>query len=102
MLAVRPGEEMLDTNGARIQAHGGSILYLDGAFYGYGENKEHTVPGSGIWHWGVRCYMSTDLYTWEDQGLIIPPEPDDPSSPLHPAQLLGARLYRPPTLTAAR
>jgi hypothetical protein len=79
---------MLDTNGARIQAHGGSILYLDGIFYWYGENKEHTVPGSGIWHWGVRCYASTDLYTWEDQGLIISPELGDTGSPLHPAQLL--------------
>lgn len=88
MLEVRPGEEMLDTNGARIQAHGGSMLYLDGIFYWYGENKEHTVPGSGIWHWGVRCYASTDLYTWEDQGLIISPELGDTSSPLHPAQLL--------------
>ena len=39
MSAVRPGEDMLDTNGARIQAHGGSILYLDGIFYWYGENK---------------------------------------------------------------
>ena len=87
-LAVRSGEERVDTNGARIQAHGGSILYLDGVFYWYGGNKEHTVPGSGIWHWGVRCYTSTDLYTWDDQGLIIPPELDDPSSPLHPSQLL--------------
>ncbi len=71
-LAVRSGEERVDTNGARIQAHGGSILYLDGVFYWYGENKEHTVPRSGIWHWGVRCYTSTDLHTWDDQGLVIP------------------------------
>lgn len=24
----------------------------------------------------------------EDRGLIIPPEPEDPSSPLHPAQMM--------------
>ena len=35
---VRPGE-VLDTNGARIQAHGGSILYPDGVFYWYGETR---------------------------------------------------------------
>jgi hypothetical protein len=34
---------VLDTNGARIQAHGGSILYPDGVFYWYGENKERTT-----------------------------------------------------------
>ena len=83
---IRPGQPWLDTNGNRIQAHGGSVLHEDGIFYWYGENKERTTPGSGIWHWGVRCYSSTDLCTWEDRGLIIPPEPDDPNSPLHPAQ----------------
>lgn len=84
--AIRPGRPWLDTDGKRIQAHGGSIHHEDGTFYWYGENKERTTPGSGIWHWGIRCYRSTDLYQWEDLGLIIPPEPDDPTSPLHPAQ----------------
>jgi hypothetical protein len=76
----------LDTDGNRIHAHGGSILEVDGTFYWYGENKERSTPGSGIWHWGIRCYSSTDLYNWEDRGLIIPPEPDDDTSPLHPAK----------------
>jgi len=84
--SIRPGQEWLDNDGERIHAHGGSI-HLDGAtFYWYGENKERTVPGSGIWHWGVRCYSSTDLYNWQDLGLIIPPDVDAPDSPLHPAQ----------------
>lgn len=84
--SIRPGQVWLDTEGKRIQAHGGSVLHHDGAFYWYGENKERTTPGSGIWHWGVRCYRSTDLYNWDDLGTIIPPVEDDPSSPLHPAQ----------------
>lgn len=83
--AITPGQVWLDTNGNRIQAHGGSIIAVDGVFYWYGENKERSTPGSGIWHWGVRCYSSTDLYSWTERGLIIPPEPDDPESPLHPA-----------------
>lgn len=62
-------------------------MFHDGnRFYWYGENKEHTLPGSGVWHWGVRCYSSTDLCNWDDEGLIIPPDLDDPASPLHPAQ----------------
>jgi hypothetical protein len=85
LASFRPGQPWLDTKGERIQAHGGSIHYEDGVFYWYGENKERTIPGSGIWHWGVRCYSSTDLYNWEDRGLIIPPEPDDPEHPMHPA-----------------
>lgn len=83
--AIHPGQVWLDTEGKRIHAHGGSVMYLDGVYYWYGENKEFTKPDNGIWHWGVRCYKSTDLYNWEDCGLIIPPEPDDPNSSLHPS-----------------
>ena len=79
-----PGKVWLDTNGNRIQAHGGSVIHIDGVYYWYGENKEKTTGESPIWHWGVRCYSSTDLYNWEDQGIIIPPEPDNPNSSLHP------------------
>jgi hypothetical protein len=39
----------------------------------------------------VRCYRSSDLYNWDDLGLIIPPDTQDRSSPLHPA----AGLDRP-------
>ncbi len=83
--SIRPGQEWLDTNGRPIHAHGGSVMYIDGVYYWYGENKEFTNPEKNIWHWGVRCYTSTDLYNWEDKGLIIPPEPENPNSPLHPS-----------------
>ena len=80
--SITPGQLWLDSNGNRIQAHGGSIIEVDGTFYWYGENKERSTPGSGIWHWGVRCYSSIDLYSWTDCGLIIPPDVDDATSPL--------------------
>lgn len=86
--SILPGQPWLDTNGNRIQAHGGSVLYQEGLYYWYGENKEKTTGENGIWHWGVRCYSSTDLYNWEDRGLIIPPEPDNPDSSLHPASMM--------------
>lgn len=82
---IRPGQVWLDTKGERIHAHGGSVMYWEGAYYWYGENKEHTDPQDKVWHWGVRCYKSTDLYNWEDLGTIIPPELEDKSSPLHPS-----------------
>lgn len=72
--SIRPGQVWLDTEGKRIQAHGGSVMYIDGVYYWYGENKEKTVGDGKYWHWGVRCYTSTDLYNWEDKGLIIEPD----------------------------
>jgi len=83
--AVYPGKIWLDTKGERIHAHGGSVMFLDGIYYWYGENKEKTDPNKAIWHWGVRCYTSTDLYNWEDKGLIIPPESENEASSLHPS-----------------
>ena len=56
--SFHPGQVWLDTNGKRIHAHGGSILYENGRYYWYGENKEKTTGENGIWHWGIRCYVS--------------------------------------------
>ncbi|HIS31735.1 MAG TPA: family 43 glycosylhydrolase [Candidatus Limivivens intestinipullorum] len=86
--SIRPGQVWLDTEGKRIQAHGGSILYLDGTYYWYGENKEKTTGKTDVWTWGVRCYTSTDLYNWEDKGLIIEPDLENRESSLHPASML--------------
>ena len=38
--AFYPGQTWLDTEGKRIQAHGGSVIYVDGIYYWYGENKK--------------------------------------------------------------
>lgn len=81
---IRPGKPWLDTEGKRIQAHGGNVLYADNKFYWYGENKEKTIDRSSIWHWGVKLYSSDDLYNWKDEGIICMPQPDDSDSPLHP------------------
>lgn len=80
--AFYPGQVWLDTNGKRIQAHGGSVMYIDGTYYWYGENKEMTTGETDVWTWGVRCYTSEDLYNWEDKGLIIQPDLDNPESSL--------------------
>ena len=96
--SIRPGQVWLDTKGNRIQAHGGSIITVGETFYWYGENKEKTLPGSGIWHYGVRMYKSRDLYNWEDLGLVAPPVLDDKDSPLHPS----AFMDRPHILYCAK
>ena len=89
--AIYPGKPWLDTNGNRIQAHGGAILEENGVYYWYGENKEYTDGTNDIWTWGVKAYRSTDLYNWTDLGQIISPVLDDPDSVLFP----DTRVDRP-------
>jgi hypothetical protein len=84
MRPFRPGEVWLDTTGNPIQAHGGSIIVVGDDFYWYGENKEKTNGDGKVYTWGARCYVSKDLYNWDDLGLIIPPDTEDHNSPLHP------------------
>lgn len=86
--SIRPGMVWLDTEGKPIQAHGFQVTEIDGTFYWYGENKEHTIIGSNVWTYGIRCYKSKDLYNWEDCGLIIPPDTVNHLSPLHYSQTL--------------
>ena len=88
----RPGKTWYDTDGKPIHAHGGSILYADGKFWWYGENKEGiTGRAKGercrFWHHGVRCYCSTDLYNWKDEGMIVP-ESDDENNPFYPSTIM--------------
>ena len=89
--AICPGQPWLDTDGQRIQAHGGAVYYEDGWYYWYGENKAYTDGKNGIWTWGLKVYASQDLMNWEDRGYLIPPEIEDPNSALFPTK----RVDRP-------
>lgn len=71
--AFYPGKPWLDENDFRIQAHGGSVFYENGTYYWYGEDKGKTLPGSPIWHYGVKMYSSKDLYNWKDEGNVLLP-----------------------------
>ena len=84
---IFPGRVWMDTDGNRIHAHGGSVLCVGGTFYWYGENKEKTVPNSGIWHDGVNLYSSSDLCSWKYEGRILVPSEDE-LHPLHPSRIM--------------
>lgn len=84
---IKPGREWNDTNGNPIHAHGGSILYHEGTYYWYGENKAYTDLEKGIWHYGVNLYSSKDLYNWKYEGIILPPS-DDLKNPMHPKRIM--------------
>lgn len=89
--AIYPGQPWLDTKGERIQAHGGAVFYENGNYYWYGENKTYTDGKNGIWTWGLKVYVSKDLYNWDDLGYLIPPVLNDPGSALFPTK----RVDRP-------
>lgn len=96
--AVYPGKAWLDVSGRRIQAHAGGFLYENGIYYWYGENKEYTDGESEIWTWGIRLYSSRDFYNWEDKGLIIPPDVENPGSELYPEKRVDRpHILRNPT-----
>lgn len=60
-----PGERWNDTSGKHINAHGGCVTFLDGAYYWFGEDR------SGLTCNGVSCYRSSDLYNWERIGIAF-------------------------------
>lgn len=82
--SIKTGAVMRDTEGKRIQAHGGAVFYEDGVYYLYGENKDRTDGKCPVWTWGIRAYRSEDMYNWEDMGLIIPPVFDDTQTGMYP------------------
>ena len=88
-----PGKIWNDTDGVPIQAHGGCILFENGIYYWFGENKDtptkpNTLIGFNVDAVGVSCYTSTDLYNWENKGLVLPAVKDDPLHELHTSKLI--------------
>ena len=102
---IRPGKTWYDTNGNRIHAHGGSLLYAEGKFWWYGENKagitgRATGEACPFWHHGVKLYSSDDLYNWTDEGFMVQ-ESDDIQNPFHPKHIMDRPhvLYNEKTKT---
>ena len=90
--SFRPGKYWYDTDGNLIQAHAGAILYAEGKYYWYGENKEGvTGRATGnvcpIWHQGVQLYSSDDLYNWKNEGVIAV-ERQDEESPFYVGRIM--------------
>ena len=67
--SITPATKWNDTKGERIQAHGGGIWFdkKEKKYYWYGEDKTYGYRPLR----GVRCYTSTDLYNWTDEGLAL-------------------------------
>ena len=92
-----PGQPWLDTDGQVIQAHGGSIMRHADRYWWYGENKAApTYVNETVTSWdcrrhdvvGVSCYSSTDLYTWQNEGIVLMPVTDDIDHDLHVSKVM--------------
>jgi len=63
--------------GQKLQAHGGDIVYFNGLYYWYGENKDaktylqSTIHEPRVDVIGISVYTSTDLHTWTYEGLAL-------------------------------
>ncbi|MEP4534287.1 MAG: family 43 glycosylhydrolase [Cyclobacteriaceae bacterium] len=65
--SISPGADWRDTNGQHINAHGGCVVYQDGLYYWFGEDR------TAFYSNGVGCYKSSDLYNWTKVGIVFAP-----------------------------
>jgi len=98
-----PGKVWNDLDGIPIQAHGGGILYDQGTYYWFGENKDTATHQGGIVGFhvdaiGISCYSSTDLYNWKNHGVVLPAVKDPAEHELH----TGRIIERPKVIYNAR
>lgn len=78
LTSINPGQDWPDTNGIHINAHGGCVIYDNGLYYWYGENR----PSFGFTtEKGVEVYSSADLINWTDCGVALAVS-DEPGSPI--------------------
>lgn len=62
-----PGVKWSDTSGSTINAHGGCVVYANGYYWWFGEDRSSSTCN------GVSCYRSTNLYQWQRVGLAVTP-----------------------------
>lgn len=83
-----PGKIWIDNQGKPIQAHGGGVIYHNGVYYWYGENKDTVTTNQNTGFKGVSCYSSKDLYTWKNEGMVLRKVTTDANHDLHPSKIV--------------
>lgn len=77
-VVLSSGVPLLDTDGNPVHAHGGHMLFEDGYYYWFGENRNGRKR--------VSCYRSADLKNWEWRNDVL--TLDSPVKPVyHPTSL---------------
>ena len=62
---INPGILWNDIDGEQINAHGGCVVFENGIYYLFGEDRTGFISN------GVSCYQSKDLYNWKRLGLSL-------------------------------
>jgi len=65
--SIKPGQTWNDANGSAINAHGGCVVYHNGNYYWFGENRNGSKSD------GISCYRSNDLYSWTRLSRAVTP-----------------------------
>jgi hypothetical protein len=68
--ALATGVAFMDTDGQRVNAHGGGIIREGDTFYMHGEYFSSTTTDNNFN--GFSMYSSKDLATWKNEGIILP------------------------------
>lgn len=65
--SIKPGNTWNDTSGSAINAHGGCVVYHDGYYYWFGEQRSTNKSD------GISCYRSKDFYSWTKLSRAVTP-----------------------------
>jgi hypothetical protein len=68
------GVVFMDTDGNRVNAHGGGIIKVGNTYYMHGEYFLSSTTDNNF-H-GFSMYSSQDLATWKNEGIILPTQAD--------------------------
>jgi len=68
--ALASGVAFMDTDGQRVNAHGGGIIKVGDTFYMHGMYFLSTTTDNNFV--GFSMYSSRDLATWKNEGLVLP------------------------------
>lgn len=64
---IKPGQTWNDVNGSAINAHGGCVVFHEGYYYWFGEQRNGSKSD------GISCYRSEDLYSWTRMSRAVTP-----------------------------
>lgn len=65
--SIKPGSTWNDTSGSSINAHGGCVVYHNGYYYWFGEQRSTNKSD------GISCYRSKDFYSWTKMSRSVSP-----------------------------
>jgi len=77
--ALATGIAFMDTEGQRVNAHGGGIIREGDTFFLHGEVFSITSTANDFV--GFSMYSSKDLSTWKNEGIILPTQPSGELGP---------------------